>query len=283
AWHEWFRLASLGALGLDKTVISTRMVVDPAHRHRIIFPLFYSYIMERYLEAGFEYAVHYCAPGLVCRYEELGHRLYAGPFAVPPGILRVPMLMALYDLDHLWKLNPPLAMLSSTAPLRPKTVPSGVISGICSPPNFRLMAPEERLAYVLDRAEPGCLPEPAALAPPLQFASPLHLKPGVFAPSPRGAGFLGLLLSGTILEGDSGLPAQPGGFIGAGHWLQPASPMTGFRVATEATILVFAQRLAEKVSRAHIVFPGASVWEVLRSASVLAARSRITSTGAKEK
>jgi hypothetical protein len=126
AWQEWFQFGRLASLGLERVVVSTRMVIHPDHRGGRLFGLFYRFIMERYLEVGFEYAVHYCTPDLVCRYEHHGHRVYAKPFTKPPGLLRVPMLIALIDPEHLRRVNSPIVELCAAH--TPKVVELGVSS-----------------------------------------------------------------------------------------------------------------------------------------------------------
>ncbi len=241
AWREWFQLGRLAPLDPDKVVVSTRMVIHPDHRRTSLFGRFHRFIMERYLEAGFSCALHYCSPGLICRYEGLGHQLYGEAFVVPTphgsGLLRVPMLIALNDYCRLRRMNPVLAELCSIyAPRTPSVSISAVLPELDRLPNFRLMDGEKRLAYVRSRLGQRPFPDLPSILPPLEYASPLRLGAGLSHAGPAGDGFLCFVLSGAIREQGSDRTDGPGSFVGT---TAPEDPSAPFIVLAETEVLVF--------------------------------------------
>ena len=60
------------------------------------------------IENGIRLAFSYCSPHLVAPYEQLGFRRYKDNFQDPLGY-RVPMVLVLFDLDHLARIHSPLA------------------------------------------------------------------------------------------------------------------------------------------------------------------------------
>ncbi|MFZ2448879.1 MAG: hypothetical protein WAW37_21160 [Syntrophobacteraceae bacterium] len=241
AWREWFQFGRLAPPGLEGIVVSTRMVIHPDHRHNGLFDLFYRFIIERYLDAGFSRALHYCSPGFVCRYEHLGHRLYGEPFMMPPGLLRVCMLMALDDPDHLLRVGSPVAGLCAARPPRSGASARALLPELAVPPNFRLFSPEERVAYILARAGADRLAWLEEILPEIEHASPLRLRAGLSHSAPPHGGFLCLVLNGEILESGARRTAGPGSFVGLGQLIDPGSPPSPFTVLTDAEVLVFDQ------------------------------------------
>jgi hypothetical protein len=249
AWQEWFQLSRLAPLGLERVVVSTRMVIHPDHRHNGLFKLFYRFIMGRYLDAGFDYAVHYCTPGLISRYELLGHRVYGEAFTMPPRLLRVPMLIALNDPEHLHRVGSPIAGLCTAHAPRSVASLQAVLPELTMLPNFRLLSPAERLSYVCVRAGTDRLPEPGVILPVLEGASPLCLKAGLSHAAAPGGGFLCLVLSGSLWEQGADRAAGPGSFVGASLLSDPTTPPPPFTVPAKAEILVFDQNLTHAASR----------------------------------
>jgi molybdopterin/thiamine biosynthesis adenylyltransferase len=248
SWHEWFQFERLAPLGLHNIVVSTRMVIHSDHRHNGLFDLFYRFIMECYLKAGLSLAVHYCSPGLICRYEHLGHRLCGQAFTMPTGLLRTAMFIDLDDIDYLRRVTSPVAELCTAHHVRPhtsskKTLPAGLLL-----PNFRLLSPDERLAYISERVGTDRLPPPETILPVLEHASTLYLKAGLsHATSPNG-GFLCLVLSGAIQENGSPVAAGPGSFVGLNMLDDPSKSPQPFAVRTDAEILVFDRLITRSAS-----------------------------------
>lgn len=60
------------------------------------------------IENGIRLAFSYCSPHLVAPYEQLGFRRYKDNFQDPMGY-RVPMVLVVYDLEHLARIHSPLA------------------------------------------------------------------------------------------------------------------------------------------------------------------------------
>jgi hypothetical protein len=262
AWREWFQLARFAP---ERVVVSTRMVIRPDLRHNGLFDLFYRFIMESYLENGFDYAVHYCSPGLLCRYEHLGHRLYGEPFILPPGVLRVPMLFALDDVDHLLRLEAPNAGWCARRALRSGRSFKAPPPGLNLRPNFRLFTPEERLSYVRKRSETE-LPESEVILPVLEHASPLYLRAGLSHTAPFAGDFLCLVLSGELRKHGSDIPVRSGAFVGTSMLLDPASPPTRFTVASDAEVLIFDQTLTWAAFRVRPEPGDVSAWKILSMA-----------------
>lgn len=269
-WEEWFKLSRLAAQGLDRIVVSTRMVIHPDHRHlsKGLFSLFYNFIIERYIEAGFDAALHYCSPGLISRYEHLGHRLYGGPFVIPPGILRVPMLIDLNDPEYLRGVGSPVAGLF--AGRIPKT---GVLSqtdlhGIDLLFNFRLLSAEERLSYLHEHIGAEKLPPAADLLPVLERASLLRLKAGMGHAAPPSGGLLCLVVKGSIREQGCETPAGPGDFIGTELLIaDSAKPVPSFTVLTDAEVLFFDQALVREAVKAAPAQEDRFPWRLLQAAA----------------
>lgn len=266
SWQQWLQLGRLASLDLEKVVVSTRMVIHPGHRGHGLFERFYCYIMERYLEAGFEYAVHYCSPGFISRYEHLGHRPYGEPFTVPPGLLRVPMLIAFNDPGHLRRVRSPLIELCAARAARFGPSRQGALVELTMIPNFRLLSPGERLAYVLARVGTDRLPEPPVIQPVLEYASPLRLKAGLAHAAPPGGGFPCLILTGSLCEKGADRAADAGSFAGAGLLGDPTRPSPSFNVAVDSEILVFDVNLTHAAARIGSVPDDPRPWRCLRLA-----------------
>jgi hypothetical protein len=99
SWPEWFGFALLGPKRLAKTVINTRMVLHPGVRGTDFFARFRLAALAHCREAGYLLALHYCGPAMAARYEALGHRLHHKAFEILPGLVRVPMIYDLRELD----------------------------------------------------------------------------------------------------------------------------------------------------------------------------------------
>jgi hypothetical protein len=268
AWQEWFQLGRFAPLGLERVFVSTRMVIHPDHRGHGLFELFYRYMMVHSLDAGFEFAVHYCAPGLICRYEHHGHRVCTDPFTIPPALLRVPLLLVLNDTEHLRRVGSPTAELCAAYPPRSGAALQAALPELTTLWNFRLLSPKERLSYVHGRIGTGRLPESAVVLPVLEYASPLHLRAGLSHASPPGGGFLCLVLSGSLWEQGADSAAGPGSFVGAGLLGDPATRPPPFTVAAETEILVFDQNLTHVAARSGPAPDDPSPWRILHQAAM---------------
>lgn len=261
AWQQWFQLGRLYRAGLKKVVVSTRMVVHPDRRGGL-FDIFYRFIMERYLDAGFECAVHFCSPGLICRYEKLGHRLFGEPFIMPPGLLRTPMLIALDDPGHLRRVDSPIAaMCAERAPRLPRSLQTA-LPELGTPPSFRLLLPDQMLSYLCDRMGAG-LPDPSEILPVLEYASPLLLRAGLSHTGLPSGGFLCYVLSGAIREHGADRLSGPGAFVGAGLLIHPEKPAPPFDVPVDSEVLVFDKNLTRAASRIGGSQEGQSPWRFL--------------------
>lgn len=267
AWQEWFQLGRFAPLGLERVFISTRMVIHPDHRGHGLFGRFYRFMVVHSLEAGFEYAVHYCAPGLIYRYEHHGHRVYAEPFTIPPGLLRVPMLLVLNDAEHLRRVGSPAAELCPTRSPGSQAALQAALPELTTLCNFRLLAPTERLSYVLARIGTDRLPEAAEVLPVLEYASPLRLRAGLAHTAPPGGGFFCLVLSGSLWEEGAERAAGTGTFVGTGLLTDPSAPQPSFSVPTETELLVFDQHLIHAAAKTgpapHVLSP----WHTLHLAA----------------
>jgi hypothetical protein len=242
-WGEWFQLEKLAPAGLDRVVVSTRMVIHPEHRSNGLFDLFYRFIMERYIEAGFAFAVHYCSPGLICRYERLGHRLYGEAFTMPAGLLRIPMIIALNDSDYLLRLGSPMAGPCGEHSPHSGTSLQHVLPLDSMSPNFHLLSPDERLSYVKTRIGASRLPLHENVPLVLEHASPLRLRAGLSHTAPPSGGFLCLILSGAIQEFGSEIKAGPGSLVGTYLLSDPTRQPPSFKVLSETEVLVFDRHL----------------------------------------
>lgn len=264
-WGSWFRLGSLAHLGLNRVVVSTRMVLHPHHRHSGLFDAFYRFIIERYLDGGFACAVHYCSPGLVCRYEKLGHSLFGDPFVMPPGILRTPMLMDFNDIDGLRRVNSPIAGLcAARVPSFSGSLQTSSI-GPVPPHAFRLLSPDERLDW-LRRRTAADLPDLGEILPVLEHASLLLLRAGQSHAAPPSGGFLCFVLTGAIREQGTERVAGPGSFVGTSLLRFPKKNAPQFEVLVDSEVLAFDQNLTWSASRTggdpEVQFP----WRMLHLA-----------------
>ncbi len=266
-WQDWFQLARLPKFGFGGIVVSTRMVIHPAYRHKGLFELFYNYIIERYFEEGYDCAVHFCSPGLICRYERLGHRVYADPFMIPTGLLRAPMLIALYDFNHLLRVGSPITRLSAARATLTGAHEQFFQSDPASALNFRLLTPQQRLSYVAERIGTERLPNSADVLPVLEHGSHLRLKAGLSHTAPPGGGFLSLVLSGTIKEEGHNVAAGPGDFVGVEILLDPNKSSPPFSVTRDAEVLVFNQNLTREATKSFRDSADRSPWSCLRLAS----------------
>lgn len=278
SWKQWLQLDGPRFPRSDGIVISTRLVIHPHHRHNGLFDLFYRFIMKNYLETGYRYALHYCSPGLLCRYEALGHRPYGEAFVVPPGLVRISMFMDLADVRYLRHLNPPLAELCAAHPSPADAGPATTLPLLSGPhPNFQLLTPGERLDFVMGRLGPDLLPESLDISPVLEYASPLHLKAGLSHTASTSGSFLFLVLSGAIKRIGTDRIAGPGAFIGT------ASPPAPFTVVSDALVLAFDYNLARAVSGTVTDRDAVSPWQSLCTAGDrLSSMHKARATGNRE-
>lgn len=119
AWLKWFQLEKFRHAGSDKVVVSTHLVLHPDYRGCGLFEVFYRFIIESYVKAGFQCAVHYCSPDLVPLYEKLSHRSFGEPFTIAPGLMRTPMLIFLEDPGRFQRIDSLMASLNISPLLTP--------------------------------------------------------------------------------------------------------------------------------------------------------------------
>lgn len=93
-WREILRLDILATLGLDTILIFSRLVEHEAYRGSRAFPAFFKYSANYFVERGYAYSIHYCAPALVPLYERVGYRVYGAGYTMRSGLFRLPMILA---------------------------------------------------------------------------------------------------------------------------------------------------------------------------------------------
>jgi hypothetical protein len=201
---------------------------------------------------------------MICRYEKLGHRLFAEPFTMPPGLLRTPMLIDLNDPGHLRLVGSPIAaMCEARAPRSPWSLQTGLPEPSTAP-GFRLLLPDDRLSYVRSRVRTG-LPDPDEILPVLEYASPLFLRAGLGHAGPPSGGFLCFVLSGAVKEHDAET-AGPGLFVGSDLLIDPQKPAPAFEIPVDSEVLVFDQHLTRSASAIGGNLQDWSRWRVLNLA-----------------
>lgn len=248
AWAAWFALDRLRPLGLARFVVSTRMVLHREERGGELFTFFYKALKRRYVAAGLLASLHYCRPGLVSRYQHLGHHACAPAFNLPGGQLRQPMLVALNDA-----LSP------------------DAMSGLCSVlpelagrVEFHRLPAADRRAYVEERLlAAGVRALPEAALPALRRACPLPVAEGQTLYAGPAEAQLCCILAGRFREERSGvlLRPGPGAFLG----LDGGRCACAARAETAAEILVFDSAVVRRVLDAPAGPPAdaAALWRAL--------------------
>lgn len=212
-WARWFGFDALGAERLERTVVSTRMVLHPRARRTDLFTRFHRAILYSYQKAGHLFAVHYSRPDLISRYESLGHRRYHKAFHLPSGQLRAPMIMDLSGRE---------------APAGENALPPDFVHLA-----FGLMRPGERLEYLISRLDGACRAFERAhsefLDRVLRQASLLGIDDAWSLWQSADEAFLGLILSGSFEEkaGPASRMIGPGNFIGSRLLVGPDMDCTG--------------------------------------------------------
>ncbi|MEB3204694.1 MAG: cyclic nucleotide-binding domain-containing protein [Candidatus Sericytochromatia bacterium] len=90
----------------EHIAVVSRLVVRPGVAG--VGDLLSDFALRWAIENGIRLAFSYCSPHLVAPYEQLGFRRYKDNFQDPMGY-RVPMVLVLFDLDHLARIHSPLA------------------------------------------------------------------------------------------------------------------------------------------------------------------------------
>lgn len=255
AWAGWLALERLRPLGLGRCIVSTRMVLHSQERGGELFAFFYKALKRRYVAAGLLASLHYCRPGLISRYQHLGHHSYATPFNLPGGQLRQPMLVALNDVAG-----------QEGAPANAHGLHSA-LPELDREPRFHRLPAGERRAWVEERlraAGVGAAVLPAGGLPMLRRAAPLRVAAGQTLHAGPREGQLCLVLSGRLREERAGqvLDLGPGEFLGAAGGCVA-------RAETAAELLAFDSAL---VGRAQAALPGlpagaAALWQALGEAA----------------
>lgn len=253
AWTGWLALDRLRPLGLERLMVSTRMVLHSAERGGELFAFFYRALKRRYAAAGLLASLHYCRPGLVSRYQRLGHHGYAAPFNLPGGQLRQPMLVALNDAAG------PEAAPGEASPL------TTALPELAGPGQFHRLSVGERAAWVAERlraAGAGAL-HPEGL-PALRRASLLRVAPGQTLRAEPGEAQLCFILAGRFREelaGGEPCPG-PGEFLGGGGGCAA-------RAETAAELLAFDSTLVRRVLAAPDgpAPDAAALWRALGAAT----------------
>ncbi|MBO4301257.1 MAG: hypothetical protein J5861_06605 [Desulfovibrio sp.] len=109
-WQEIFDLPRLWELVSKITVISRAIVAEQA-RSSAIFGKMCLRLASLFLEEGYHYALHYCAPGMVSMYERLGYRQYGRGRNLQSGVYRIPMFLVADDTDYMRRLRSPFRTL----------------------------------------------------------------------------------------------------------------------------------------------------------------------------
>lgn len=233
-WRVMLRLDVLATLGLERILIFARMVEHEAYRGSQVFPAFYRFSAAHFVERGYAYSVHYCAPALVPLYERAGYRIYGPGYTMQSGLFRVPMILAGADTAYLARLNPSFAEavdgVSADLKRFRAALPETARLPLCA------MTAEERLktlrAILAPNLRPGDSVEgviPDAAAKPLRRASLLTLAPGDAPAAPTDHPLLWLVLEGEMvprLRNGSETLARPGDCLN-GHAISSFSAPRG--------------------------------------------------------
>jgi hypothetical protein len=247
AWAGWLALDRLRPLGLPRLMVSTRMVLHHEERGGDLFTFFYKALKRRYAEAGLLASLHYCRPGMISRYQHLGHHAYAAAFNLPGGQLRQPMLVALNaETDYLRSVLPELAEQRE----------------------FHRLSAQERFGYVEERlrtAGAGTLPGEGL--PALRRATPLRVAAGQTLGAEPSEAQLCFILAGWFREDLAGgaLRLGPGEFLGAAGNGADGGYACAARAESAAELLVFDSALVRRALAAPAGPPAdaAALWRAL--------------------
>lgn len=110
-WRNILDLPRLAELLAQITIIS-RAIVAEEQRKSFIFGELCLRLATLFLEEGYHYAVHYCAPGMVPMYERLGYRQYGRGGNLASGVYRVPMMLVADDMAWLRRVRSPFRTLN---------------------------------------------------------------------------------------------------------------------------------------------------------------------------
>lgn len=232
-WRMMLRLDALAALGLERILIFARMVEHTTYRSSLVFPAFYRFSAAHFVERGYAYSIHYCAPALVPLYERAGYRIY-GPGYMLSGLFRVPMILAGADTAYLTRLNSSFAeaMDGVSADLKRfrAVLPETTRLPLCA------MSGAERLETLRAALAPNLRPGesveeriPDAAAKLLRRASFLFLSPGDSPAAPTDQPLVWFVLEGEMtlrLRDGSEARARPGTYVN-GHALSSFSAPRG--------------------------------------------------------
>lgn len=220
-WREIFRLDTLKALDLDRILIFARLVEHEACRGSLVFPVFFRLAAAYFVERGYAYSIHYCAPSLVPLYERVGYRIYGPGYTMRSGLFRVPMILAAADAAYLAGVNPSFAKAVEGASADLEKFRAVLPETQQAP--LSAMTGEKRLATIRAALAPNLPPKdaveervPDAAVKPLRRASLLALSPGDSPAHPTDQPLVWFILEGEMvlqLHDGSKKRAFPGTFV----------------------------------------------------------------------
>lgn len=261
-WREILRLDVLSALDLDRILIFARLVEHEAYRGSPVFPAFFRFSASYFVERGYAYSIHYCAPALVPLYERAGYRIYGPGYTMRSGLFRVPMILAGADAAYLARVSPSFARVVADAAADGDlekfraVLPETMALPLCAmSAEERLMTCRAILAPNLKRDE-AAKHMPDAAAKPARRASLLTLRPGDSPAHPVDQPLIWFILEGEMivrLRDEKEVRAVPGTFVN-GHVLASYSAPYG------GTVVAFGPGKAPK--SAEPVLP-ADFWHSL--------------------
>lgn len=213
---EWRIILDLERLRdiLPKTTIVSRTIVAEEERHSGLFGHICLQLASFFLEAGYHYAVHYCAPGITAMYERLGYRQYGRGRNLEAGVFRVPMFLVADDMPYFRRIHSPFRTLGRDMEANRSWLetayaicPELAQDPLCTLTDAAVAAKMRTLCAFLNNAD-------AALVRTLRRGSLLRLREGdVLAPEGIDEGMY-LLLSGCLSCG--GAPLKPGCVVRTG-------------------------------------------------------------------
>ncbi len=213
---EWRYILDLERLRdiLPQTTIVSRAIVAEGERNSGLFGHICLKLASFFLESGYHYAVHYCAPGMAAMYERLGYRQYGRGKNLEAGVFRVPMFLVADDMPYFRRIRSPFRALGRDVEANRSWLervyaicPELAQDPLCTLTDAAVAAKVRTLCASLDNAD-------AALVRTLRRGSLLCLRVGdVLAPEGIDEGMY-LLLSGCLSCG--GVRFKPGCVVRTG-------------------------------------------------------------------